>query len=79
MNEELYNKLSKALQRNERKSDYYQNKYSGKEETLTFYGGWSSGYWQGRVSALEEVLDLLEDYDMKPKIDIADLIRKKLG
>lgn len=76
MTEELYNKLTKALQRNERKSDYYQDKYSGKEDGLTFHGGWNSGYWQGRVSALEEVLDLLEDCGMKPEVDINEIIKR---
>ena len=31
-----------------------------KADTHTFYGGWSLGYYQGRLSALEDLLDELE-------------------
>lgn len=27
------------------------------EEVFNFHGGWSYGYWQGRVSMLEDLLD----------------------
>lgn len=42
---EIYNKVEKALQRNERKAQRYSNKYEGKEEQHTFHGGWNLGYW----------------------------------
>ena len=71
MNTELYDKLNKALCRNQSKAEYYNSKYEGKEEQHTFHGGWNLGYWEGRVSVLEEVLDLLEDLGMKPEIDIS--------
>ena len=67
---DLYNKVEKALQRNERKAERYSSQYEGKEEQHTFHGGWNLGYWEGRVSALEEILDMLEDEGMKPQIDI---------
>ena len=71
MSTELYDKLNKALCRNQSKAEYYNSKYEGKEEQHTFHGGWNLGYWEGRVSVLEEVLDLLEDLGMKPEIDIS--------
>lgn len=27
----------------------------------TFHGGWTQGYWQGQLSVLEDLQDLLED------------------
>jgi phage protein U len=70
---DLYDKVEKALQRNERKAERYSNQYEGKEEQHIFHDGWNLGYWEGRVSALEEILDMLEDEDMKPQIDYNDL------
>ena len=76
MNTELYDKLNKALYRNQGKAEYYNSKYGGKEGQHTFHGGWNLGYWEGRVSVLEEVLDLLEDLGMKPEIDISAYLRR---
>lgn len=76
MNTELYDKLNKALYRNQSKAEYYNSKYEGKEGQWTFHGGWKLGYWEGRVSALEGVLDLLEDLGMKPEIDISVFLRR---
>ena len=67
----LYDKVNRVLYRNQCKAEYYSSKYEGKEEQHTFHGGWNLGYWEGRVSALEGVLDLLEDLGMKPEIDIS--------
>lgn len=72
--EHVYNKVVKILQRNERKQERYQHKYDGKEDTLTFHAGWNLGYWEGRVSALEEVLDLLEEKGMKPEVDFVKIV-----
>lgn len=76
---DLYNKVEKVLQRNERKAQRYSSQYEGKEEQHTFHGGWNLGYWQGRVSALEEILDMLEDAGMKPEIDISSLLNDRLS
>tara|TARA_Y100000114_G_C11764120_1_gene332285 strand:+ start:6427 stop:6714 length:288 start_codon:yes stop_codon:yes gene_type:complete len=70
----VYEKVVRILQRNERKQERYERKYDGKEGTLTFHAGWNLGYWEGRVSALEEVLDLLEDKGMKPEADFGKII-----
>ena len=72
--EHVYNKVAKILQRNGRKQERYERKYDGKEKTLTFHAGWNLGYWEGRVSALEEVLDLLEEKGMKPEVDFVKII-----
>ncbi len=61
MNKELHGKLNKMLLRNQRKSEYYERKYKDKEDSHTFHGGWNLGYWEGRVSAIEELLDLLDE------------------
>ena len=29
--------------------------------THTYHGGWSLGYWEGRLSALEDMLDDLDE------------------
>lgn len=71
---ELYNKVEKALQRNERKAGRYSSQYEGKEEQHTFHGGWNLGYWEGRVSVLEEILDMLEDEGMKHQIDLTNYL-----
>lgn len=75
---DLYNKVEKALQRNERKAQRYSDEYEGKEEQHTFHGGWNLGYWEGRVSALEEILDMLEDEGMKPQIDLSGFFRREI-
>lgn len=75
---ELYIKIMKALQRNERKAERYSSQYEGKETQHTFHGGWNLGYWEGRVSALEEILDMLEDEGMKPKIDLSGFFRREV-
>lgn len=58
----LKSKLVKMLERNERKAVRLHSAYDGKESALTFHAGWRLGYWEGRVAAIEEMLDLLEDY-----------------
>ena len=73
---DLYNKIEKALQRNERKAERYSDAYEGKEEQHTFHGGWNLGYWEGRVSALEGILDMLEDEGIKPKIDYTKFLSR---
>lgn len=74
---EVYIKVLKALQRNEKKAERYSDAYEGKEKQHTFHGGWNLGYWEGRVSALEEILDMLEDAGMKPKIDISKILNDR--
>ena len=61
MTKELQERLYAILKRNQRKSEYYERKYHGKEDKHTFHGGWNLGYWEGRVAAFEECLDLLEE------------------
>ena len=77
MNTELYDKVYRALARNQNKAEYYNSKYQGKEEQHTFHGGWNLGYWEGRVSALEDVMELLDECGMKPEIDISVFFRNE--
>lgn len=70
MTKDLYVQIEKILERNERKAERYSCEYKGKEEQHTFHGGWNLGYWEGRVSAIEDVLDILEDRGIKPEFDI---------
>ena len=60
-------RLHAILKRNHRKSEYYEQKYHGKEDKHTFHGGWNLGYWEGRVTSFEECLDLLEDRERLEK------------
>lgn len=73
--EDVYNKIEKMLYRNTKKSDYYEQRYSGKEADHTFHGGWNLGYWEGRVSVLEEVLDILQDCGLKPVPDFYEMMK----
>lgn len=77
MTKELQKRLYQILERNQRKSEYYDNKYSGKEDKYTFHGGWNLGYWEGRVTAFEECLDLLEELGMVEKFDIFEYLNFK--
>lgn len=76
MTKELQQRLYNILKRNQRKSEYYEQKYQGKEDKHTFYGGWNLGYWEGRVTAIEECLDLLEELGMTEKFDIVQYLLK---
>lgn len=77
MTKKLQERLHHALKRNQHKSEYYDNKYSGKEDRHTFHGGWNLGYWEGRVAAFEECLDLLEELGMVEKFDIFEYLNFK--
>jgi len=37
------------------------------EMKLTYHGGWTVGYWEGRVSVISDVLDELKDILNKNK------------
>ena len=30
-------------------------------ETHTYHGGWELGYWKGRLSAFEDIMDTIEE------------------
>ena len=75
MAKELQERLYTVLKRNQRKSEYYEQKYHGKEEQHTFHGGWNLGYWEGRVTAFEECLDLLEELGIVERFEIADYLK----
>lgn len=75
MTKDLYVQIEKILERNERKAKRYSQEYKGREEQHTFHGGWNLGYWEGRVSAIEDVLDILEDNGMKPEFDIRAVLK----
>lgn len=77
MARELQERLYTILNRNQRKSEYYEQKYQGKENKHTFHGGWNLGYWEGRVTAFEECLDLLEELGMAERFEIADYLETK--
>lgn len=76
MTKELQQRLYMILKRNQRKSEYYEQKYQGKEDKHTFHGGWNLGYWEGRVTAFEECLDLLEEVGVVERFDIAQYLLK---
>ena len=75
MNRELQERLYTILNRNQRKSEYYEQKYQGKEDKHTFHSGWNLGYWEGRVTAFEECLVLLEELGMVERFDIVDYLK----
>ena len=70
MSNELYDRLLRLHNRNVRKADYYKHKYKGKEDLHTFHGGWNLGYWEGRVSALEDALDLIEEIGLYERLNM---------
>lgn len=76
----LYKEVEKIFSRNERKALLYEAKYSGKEGKLTFHAGWKLGYWEGGSAALSDLLDILEDYGMKPTFDLSllDVVRRDI-
>ena len=62
----IYEQVERRLQRTQNVVARHLLKYDGKEQQYTFHGGWSMGYYEGRVAAMEDVLGMLEDAGMKP-------------
>lgn len=52
--------LKRAINRVEKRLARYEDRDTS---SMTFHGGWSVGYWAGRLSALEDLLDSLEQSD----------------
>ena len=55
----LREKLQRRLERACCKAAQFDERYSGREQFLTFHGGYNQGYWDGRVSGLESAIDFL--------------------
>ena len=51
-------------------------------EKYTFHGGWEQGYYEGRLSILEDILDMLEDekeaFEKERIYDVGDVISHKV-
>lgn len=57
MKEKIERKIKRAQKRvDEMKKAHGNNPGS----THTYFGGWDLGYWEGRLSALQDILDELE-------------------
>lgn len=48
--------IERSLKLVKRRAEPYKD---ATEHTHTFHGGWSKGYWEGKIAALESVLDEL--------------------
>jgi hypothetical protein len=54
-------KLERKINRIKLKIDSLKKEHGDTPSlTHTYHGGWSLGYWEGRVSVLEELLDEVE-------------------
>lgn len=54
--------IERRLHHSSENANELENKHgSNPTEKYNYYGGWSLGYWKGRVSLLEELLDELEE------------------
>lgn len=56
--------LKRRIERIKKRIDAY-NELNGNRDTqsMTFHGGWSVGYWEGRLSAYEDMLDDLDELE----------------
>lgn len=50
--------VRRRINRVEKNIAKYEN-YSS--ETHTFHGGWSQGYYEGQLSVLEDILDMIDE------------------
>jgi len=50
--------LNRKIQRSESEVEKYKE-YNSKDHT--FHGGWSKGYADGRLSALQDIEDMIEE------------------
>lgn len=46
---------------NKRVKQFRDSHGDNPNETHTYHGGWSLGYWEGLLSAYEKILDEIED------------------
>lgn len=57
--QEIYEKFQKKLVRCASEVERNKKRYVGKESEFTFHGGYRQGYYEGKLSALEEIIDYL--------------------
>ncbi len=53
----MQKKLKRRILRLERQIKELSDKHHNKEKELTYYGGWDLGYLEGKLAALESLLD----------------------
>jgi len=58
--------IKRKIKRAKEIADKNHKKFSGNEQKYTYHGGFSSGYFLGKLAALEDIADMLE-------IDFSDL------
>lgn len=51
--------LLRRIARCKRRIASYEERYKGRESEHTYHAGWNLGYWEGRLSALEDIRDAL--------------------
>lgn len=57
-------KLKDRLRHATKRAKQFKDDFNGRTQELTFHAGRNQGYWEGRQSVLEDVLDELEnDYE----------------
>lgn len=61
MTPEQQSAIKKRIARIQERVKIYEELYEGKEMSLAYHGGFTLGYWKGKLSALEDILDMIED------------------
>lgn len=51
--------INRRIEHCHRHIETYPEKLNPEKDSC--YGGWSKGYWEGRLEALEEIKDMLEE------------------
>ena len=67
--------IERTLKRAKRRADSYKDTT---EKTHTFHGGYSKGYWEGKISALESILEELDCADELTEHNYEQLSRDKV-
>lgn len=64
--EELKVFLNKRIAKANKRVDMFKESHGDNpNQTHTYFGGWSLGYWEGLSSAYERILDEIEEVESK--------------
>lgn len=57
--DKLITNIQRRIRRCQKSVEDNKQKFSGREHEFTFHGGYDSGYAEGKLAALEDMLDAL--------------------
>ena len=62
IDEKPLREIKRKLERTIARSEELGNKFNGNEQKFTFHAGWNLGFAEGKADALQDILDMFEDY-----------------